>query len=65
MSDIEQGKGIELTDPNAEQHVEEVAQVTKEEAIGSTALTGTIASKQITALDEQAPRSWDLHKSGW
>ena len=65
MSDIEQGKGIELTDPNDEQHVEAVAQTIKEEAIGSTALTGARTTEPITALDEQAPRSWDLHKSGW
>ena len=63
MSDIEQGNGAELTNSNAELHVETAFHV--KEAIGSTALTGARSSEQVTALDDQAPRSWDLHKSGW
>ena len=65
MSNIEQCKGIETTDPNTEQPVEAVVRAIKKEVIGSTALSGASASEQITALDDQAPRSWDLHKSGW
>lgn len=65
MSDIEQSRGIEPTDPSVEQHIGVVAKVTKEEVIGSTALTGARTNEEITALDDQAPRSWDLHKSGW
>lgn len=65
MSDMEQCKRIELTDPNADQHLEVVTQATNEEAIGLTTLSGASVSEQVTALDDQVPRSWDLHKSGW
>ncbi len=65
MNGIEQGKGSEPTDSSAEQQVQPIVVVTKEETIGSAALTATKASEQVMALDDQAPRSWDLHKSGW
>lgn len=65
MCEIEQSIGSELSDPNAEQHLQAVVEATKEESIGSVVLTATRTSEQLKALDEQAPRSWDLHKSGW
>ena len=37
------------------------------EAIGSTAIgaVGEVAEIKIVALDDQVPRSWDLHRSGY
>jgi len=65
MSELEQDKGIELLDSSTEQQVQPVVVVASEEVIGSTALLAARASEQVMALDDQAPRSWDLHKSGW
>lgn len=61
MNELEQGKRVELSDSSVEQPVV----VATEEVIGSTALTAARTSEQVIALDDQAPRSWDLHKSGW
>lgn len=41
--------------------------VSVSEAVGSAVMTAANVSNdtKIVALDIQAPRSWDLHKSGW
>jgi hypothetical protein len=62
MSESEQRKSHELLETATEQ-LEGV--VAREAAIDSTAITAAEASQQVTPIDKQAPRSWDLHKSGW
>ncbi|MDO8266131.1 MAG: hypothetical protein Q7T41_04285 [Candidatus Saccharibacteria bacterium] len=56
--------------PEANKEVQEQPTEVSEqvgEAIGTTAIgaVGAVAETKVVALDDQVPRSWDLHKSGY
>ena len=59
----------ERIEPGAIEPTEQQAQVVVPagvgEAVGTAVLTAATNSEPVIALDLQAPRSWDLHKSGW